>query len=85
MSITVGAALKKLAVALLSDRKTLKKAAFAVLVVIVALLMPMVAVVTVFSGTLELDVSALESQIMENMTEDQRQMLQGIEDTMLEI
>ena len=57
----------------------------AVLVVVVALLMPMVAVVAVFSGTLELDVSALESQIMENMTDDQRRMLQGIEDTMLDI
>lgn len=82
MSITVGAALKKLAVALVSDRKALKKVAMAVLVIIVALLMPMVAVVAVFSGTLELDVSALEGQIMENMTDDQRRMLQGIEDTM---
>lgn len=82
MSITVGAALKKLAVALVSDRKALKKVAFAVLVVAVALLMPMVAVVAVFSGTLKLDVSALEGQIMENMTEDQRRMLQEIEGTM---
>lgn len=82
MSITVGAALKKLAVALVSDRKALKKVAFAVLVVVVALLMPMVAVVAVFSGTLKLDVSALEGQIMENMTEDQRRMLQEIEGTM---
>ena len=35
MSVTVGAALKKIAVALLSDKKTLKKAAMAILVVIV--------------------------------------------------
>ncbi len=40
MSVTVGAALKKIAVALLSDKKTLKKAAMAILVVIVALFMP---------------------------------------------
>lgn len=82
MSITVGAALKKIAVAIVSDKKTLKKVAFAVLVIVVALLMPMVAVVTVFSGTLKLDVAALEEQIIENMTEDQRRMLQEIEDTM---
>ena len=54
MSITVGAALKKIAVALLSDKKTLKKAAMAILVVIVALFMPMAAIITVFSGTLKL-------------------------------
>lgn len=82
MHVTVGAALKKLAVALVSDRETLKKVALAVLVLIVALLMPMVAVVAVFSGTLELDVAALEGQIMENMTDEQRRMLQNIEDTM---
>lgn len=82
MHVTVGAALKKLAVALASDRETLKKAALAVLVLIVALLMPMVAVVAVFSGTLELDLAALEEQIMENMTDEQRRMLQNIEDTM---
>lgn len=82
MHVTVGAALKKLAIALASDRKTLKKVALAVLILIVALLMPMVAVVAVFSGTLELDVAALEEQIMENMTDEQRRMLQNIEDTM---
>lgn len=47
MSVTVGAALKKIAVALLSDKKTLKKAAMAILVVIVALFMPMAAIITV--------------------------------------
>ena len=43
MGITVGAALKKAAIAILGNPKTLKKLLFAVLVVCVALLLPMVA------------------------------------------
>ena len=69
MSVTVGAALKKIAVALLSDKKTLKKAAMAILVVIVALFMPMAAIITVFSGTLKLDVGARQEQIVEEIPE----------------
>ena len=82
MSVTVGAALKKIAVALLSDKKTLKKAAMAILVVIVALFMPMAAIITVFSGTLKLDVGALQEQIAEEMSDGDRQMLQQVEDNM---
>ena len=82
MSITVGAALKKIAVALLSGKKTLKKAAMAILVVIVALFMPMAAIITVFSGTLKLDVGALQEQIAEEMSDGDRQMLQQVEDNM---
>ena len=82
MSVTVGAALKKIAVALLSDKKTLKKAAMAILVVVVALLMPMAAIITVFSGTLKLDVGALQKQIAEEMSDGDRQMLQQVEDNM---
>ena len=80
MHVTVGAALKKIAVALVSDKKTLKKAAMAILVVIVALLMPMAAIIAVFSGTLELDVAALQEQIAEEMSDSDRQMLQEVED-----
>ena len=44
MGISVGAALKKITVALVSDKKTLKNMAMAALVIIVALLMPMAAI-----------------------------------------
>ena len=82
MGISVGAALKKIAVALISDKKTLKNIAMAALVIIVALLMPMAAIIAVFSGTLELDVAALQEQIAENMSDSDRQMLQEVEDNM---
>lgn len=82
MGISVGAALKKIAVALVSDKKTLKNMAMAALVIIVALLMPMAAIIAVFSGTLELDVAALQEQIAEEMSDSDRQMLQQVEDNM---
>lgn len=82
MGISVGAALKKIAVALVSDKKTLKNIAMAALVIIVALLMPMAAIIVVFSGTLELDVAALQEQIAEEMSDSDRQMLQQVEDNM---
>ena len=55
MGITVGAAMKKVAAILLSDSKTLKKVLFAILVVLVALLLPMVMVVCLFSGKFRVD------------------------------
>ena len=79
MGISVGAALKKIAVALVLDKKTLKNIAMAALVIIVALLMPMAAIIAVFSGTLELDVAALQEQIAEEMSDSDRQMLQQVE------
>ena len=82
MGISVGAALKKIAVALVADKKTLKHIAMAALVIIVALLMPMAAIIVVFSGTLELDVAALQEQIAEEMSDSDRQMLQQVEDNM---
>lgn len=82
MSAAVGAALKKIALALATDRKALQKVGMAVLVIVVALFMPMVAIVSVFSGTLKLDTAALQVQIQENLTPEQRQMLQHTEDTM---
>ena len=48
----------------------------AALVIIVALLMPMAAIIAVFSGTLELDVAALQEQIAEEMSDSAPQMLQ---------
>ena len=42
----------------------------------------MAAIITVFSGTLKLDVGALQEQIAEEMSDGDRQMLQQVEDNM---
>ncbi len=82
MSVTVGAALKKVAVALLSDRRILKGVLMTVLVIVVAICMPMVAVVAVFSGSLQLDVDVLVEEIEENLTPAEVVMLTNVENTM---
>ena len=85
MGITVGAAMKKVAVALLSDPKTLKKVLFAILVVLVALLLPMVMVVCLFSGKFRVDTEDLQRHVEANLTAADVQLLRSVEDTMAEI
>ncbi len=82
MSAAVGAALKKIAVMLLSDKRVLKFVVMSILVVLVAICMPMVAVLAVFSGELQLDTDALADTIRENLTVEEVSMLVSIEDTM---
>ena len=85
MGITVGAALKKAAIAILGNPKALKKLLFAVLVVFVALLLPMVMVVCLFSGSFQVDSGELLRYVEANLTESDVQLLQSVETTMTEI
>lgn len=82
MGITVGAALKKVAVALLSDTKILKNVLFAILVVVVAMILPTVFVVSIFSGDFEVDTASLQVYVEDNLSAADIQLLSGIEDTM---
>lgn len=82
MSMTVGAALKKVAVARLTDKSTLKKLGTAVLVLLVALLMPIMAMLTVLSGEAQLDVDALMDQIHANLSVSDIAMLTSVENNM---
>lgn len=85
MTGTIGAALKKIAVLLLSDERIWKRVVIAVLVVIVALFLPAVAVVGIFSGSIEVNVQSLEQTILAALSSEEIEMLQEIEDTMAEI
>lgn len=83
--MTVGAAIKKIAVLLLSDERIWKRVVIAVLVVVVALFLPAVAVVGIFSGSIQVDVQSLEQTILAALSSEETEMLQKIEDTMAEI
>ena len=85
MGMAVGAALKKIAVALLTDRKVLKSIGMILLVLAVAVIMPLCAFLALLNGTIELDVGMLQQQIMANLSAEDRAMLEGIETTMEEI
>lgn len=82
MSAAIGAALKKIAVALLTDKKVLKTLGMAILVVIVALLLPIMAMMAILSGDIDLDSGELMDRIEANLSDSDLAMLTTIQDTM---
>ena len=85
MSVSVGAALKKLLVAILSDPKILKKIGMAVLITLLVIVLPLAAVTVIFSQTVNIDSDKLTQIVLENMSEEERQMFAEIQNTMFEI
>ena len=85
MTGTIGAAIKKLAVLLLSDRRIWKRVGIVVLVIIVALFLPAVAVVGIFSGSIQVDVQRFEQTVLAALSSEEIAMLNAIEETMAEI
>jgi len=81
MSAALGAALKKIAVALLSDPKTLKKVAGIVLTLLVAVILPIAAVIAIFSTDFEIDVPEFQRLAIQSLTPEQQANLQHMEDT----
>ena len=59
MSATIGAALKKIAVALLTDKKVIKIIGGIIIGIIIIVVMPIVAVVSIFNGSMNIDTDKL--------------------------
>ena len=72
MSATVAAALKKIAVALLTDKKALKTIGGIVLGVLIIIIMPIVAVVSLFNGGIEIDTDRLQTMVVENLSAEEQ-------------
>lgn len=85
MSVTVGAALKKIAVALLSNPKVLKTVLGIVLGIIIIIVMPVVAIVSIFSGGIEIDTNQLQQMVVQNLSAEEQAKLRFVEDTMYAI
>lgn len=85
MSATIGAALKKIAVALLTDKKVIKTIGGIIIGIIIIMVMPIIAVVSVFNGSMDLDTDKLNQSIQENISAEQMENLQLINDTMTEV
>lgn len=85
MSVTVGAALKKIAVALLTNPKVIKTIGGIVLGIIIIIIMPIVAVVSIFNGGIDFDTDRLQQMVVENLSAEEQAKLQLVEDTMLSI
>ena len=85
MSATVGAALKKILVALLSDPKVIKTIFGIVIGIIIIVVMPIVAVVSIFNGSIEVDNERLTNSIQSNISAEQMENFQLINDTMTKV
>ncbi|MGN0498350.1 MAG: hypothetical protein ACI4F6_04760 [Acutalibacteraceae bacterium] len=85
MSATVAAALKKIAVAILTDKKVLKTVGGIVLGIIIIIIMPIVAVVSIFNGDINIDTDRLQQMVVENLSAEEQAKLQLVENTMLGI
>ena len=85
MSATIGAALKKIAVSLLTDKKVIKTIGGIIIGVIIIVVMPIIAVVSVFNGSMDIDTDKLGKSIQENISAEQMENLQLINNTMTEV
>lgn len=85
MSATVAAALKKIAVAVLTDKKLRRTVLGIVLGVIIIIIMPVVAVISLFNGDIEIDTDRLQTLVVENLSAEEKAKLQAVEDTMYAI
>ena len=82
MSAAVGVALKKLAVYIFTDKKALKTVGGILLGIIIIVVMPIVAVVSIFNGNIEIDTERLQTMVVQNLSAEEKLKLQFVEDTM---
>ena len=67
MSVTIGAALKKIAVALLTDRRNWEKIAVALFAVLLLFLLPILSVEAIFQADMDWDSPELVSAVLEEL------------------
>lgn len=85
MSATVAAALKKIAVYILTDKKALKTVLGIVLGIIIIIVMPFAAIIAIFDGTINIDTDRLQTIVVQNLSAEEQARLQAVEDTMYAI
>ena len=82
MSAIIAAALKKIAVYILTDKKALKNAVGIILGVIIIIIMPIVAVVSFFNGDINIETDRLQTMVVQNLSAEEKAKLQFVEDMM---
>ena len=85
VSATIGAALKKIAVSLLTDKKVIKIIGGIIICIIIVVIMPIIAVISIFNGSMDIDTDKLSQSIQENISAEQMANFQLINDTMTEV
>lgn len=80
--MSIAAALKKIAVSLLTNPKVLKTIGGIVLGIIIIIIMPVIAVISIFNGNMNIDTDRLQQMVEENLSAEEQEKLQFLEDTM---
>lgn len=81
----IGAALKKIAVVILSNPKSWKTICGIILGIVIIVISPFAAVLGLMSGDIKIDNDRLSQLVAENLTEAENSRLQMMNDTMTEV
>ncbi|MCQ4022846.1 NlpC/P60 family protein [Ruminococcus sp. zg-924] len=82
---TVGAALKKIVIAILTNPKALKKVGMVILIILLVIFMPVIAIVSLLSGGMDIDTQSLQSQITQVAQQENDERIQLINETMTKV
>lgn len=85
MSATVAAALKKIAVSILTDKKALKAVGGIILGIIILICLPVVSIVSILNGDIQFDEARLQQIVVQNLSAEETDRLQAVENTMYAI
>lgn len=85
MSVTVGAALKKIAVSILTDKKALKTVGGILLGIIILICLPVAAIVSILNGDIQFDEARLQQIVVQNLSAEEKDRLKAVENTMYAI
>lgn len=85
MSATVAAAMKKITVAILADKKLLKTVLGIILGIIIIIVMPFATIIALFNGTINIDTDRLVTLVVQNLSVEETARLQAVENTMYAI
>ena len=78
MSVTVGAALKKIAVSILTDKKALKTVGGILLGIIILICLPVVAIVSILNGDIQFDEARLQQIVVQNLSAEEKDRLKAV-------
>ncbi|MBQ3330249.1 MAG: CHAP domain-containing protein [Ruminococcus sp.] len=78
MSFSIGAALKKIAVSLLTDKKVLKWVAGIVLGIIIIIMIPFAVIISLSNGDIQIDTESLKQAVQAQMNETDRARTEAI-------
>lgn len=80
MSATVAAALKKIAVAILTDKKALKTVGGIILGILIIICLPVVSIISILNGDIQFDEARLQQIVVQNLSAEEQIRLQAVEE-----